>query len=76
MIIQTYLGDLSRLTFFLNLSAALADQEKATVTLPDIDQNLLVLSGISQAGFVAGKAAVKPVDANKATASAKAALFT
>jgi uncharacterized membrane protein SirB2 len=64
------------LTFFLNLSAAFADQAKVTVSLPDIDHSLLALSGISQAGFVAGKAAVKPADANKAIANAKAALFT
>jgi hypothetical protein len=64
------------LTFSLNLSAAFAYQEKVTVILPDIDHNLLVLSGISQAGFVAGKAAVKAPDAVRANAAANTALFT
>gem|GEM_PF-5084474 len=64
------------LTFSLNLSAAFAYQEKVTVILPDIDHNLLVLSGISQAGFVAGKAAVKAPNAARANAAANTALFT
>jgi hypothetical protein len=53
-------------TFFVDMNDALVNGE--SVSLPNIDQNLLVLSGLSQAGFVAAKAANKKAvedDANK-----------
>jgi hypothetical protein len=59
------------ISFIGILGAAFADQAKNVVTLPDIDQNLLALSGISQAGFVAGKAAMKTPDVARANAPAR-----
>ncbi len=53
-------------SFFMNLSSAIATGEG--VTLPPIDPSLLALSGLSQAGYVAGKAVKKPassIDANE-----------
>ena len=46
------------------MNDALAEGE--SVSLPNIDQNLLILSGLSQAGFVAAKAATKKADEDEA----------
>jgi hypothetical protein len=63
------------LFYFVDLSAAFAYPKEKIVSLPDIDPNLLALSGISQAGFVAGKAAMDPAN-QKPDAPAKRALFS
>jgi cation transport ATPase len=64
------------LTFFLSLGSAFTQGETASISLPNINSNLLVLSGISQAGFIGCKAAIKEADETKADAPAKPDLLT